>query len=353
MRKKDLWYGTLLCNSNSMERIDRLLKVSKSEAATFRVKVLTYHKEYGTKATLDAYGVSRATLYRWKKKLRDNFGKSVSLIPQSTRPKHVRQMVVDPRVITFLKEERMIHPIGKEKLKPLLAEYCEKEGLKPPSESQIGKIINRYRIGKISNSRMYHDPASGWAKKKRDYRTKVKKSPKEVSPGYLEIDTICQFNNGVRRYILNAVDVSIRFSFSYPYKNLSSRSARDFFVKLEQVYPLPGTIHTVQTDNGLEFRGGFESYLKQKGINHLFIYPRCPKINGFVERANRTLKEEFLYANKDLLFSDISSLKHGLMEYLIWYNTKRPHKSLGNISPIDYLLKNGLVSQMCVTSTQD
>jgi len=103
----------------------------------------------------------------------------------------------------------------------------------------------------------------------------------------------------------------------------------------------------------LEFRGEFEAYLKLKNINHLFIYPRCPKINGFVERSNRTLKEEFLTQNKDLLFSDLISLKVGLMDYLIWYNTKRPHKSLGNLSPIDYLLKHGLESQMCVTSTLD
>jgi len=225
MRKKDLWYGTLLCNSKVMERIDRLLKVSKSEAATFRVKVLIYHGEYGIKATLNTYGISRATLFRWKKVLRDNYGKTVSLIPKSTRPKKVRRMEVDERIITFIRSEREQYPIGKEKLKTLCDEYCRMEGIRPPSESLIGKIISRYNINPRGNTRMYHNPASGWAKRKRDYRTKVKKSPKEIDPGYLEIDTICQFNNGVRRYILNAVDVSLRFIFSYPYKNLSSRTA--------------------------------------------------------------------------------------------------------------------------------
>jgi len=39
------------------------------------------------------------------------------------------------------------------------------------------------------------------------------------------------------------------------------------------------------------------------------------------------------------------------MEHLIWYNTKRIHQSLGNISPIDYLIKTVPESQMCVTRT--
>ena len=353
MQLKNLWYGTLFCNSGEMKRIDRIFKVSRSEEATFRVKVLSYHKEYGTRATLDAYGVSKASLYRWRKTLRENQGKATSLIPRSTRPKNVRYMMVDERIIAFIRKERERYPIGKEKLKTLLDEYCLLENLKLPSESLIGKIIKRYNISPRGNTRMYHNPNSGWARRKRDYRKKVKYSPKVSKPGYLEIDTICEFNNGIRRYILNAVDINLRFEFSYPYTNLSSRAARDFFTKLEKVYPLPGRIHTVQTDNGLEFRGEFEAYLKQKDINHLFIYPRCPKINGFVERSNRTLKEEFLNQNRDLLFSDIESLKKGLIEYLIWYNTKRPHKSLGNLSPIDYLLKNQPESQMCVTSTLD
>jgi transposase InsO family protein len=352
MRKKDLWYGTLFFNIKNMERIDRLLRVQKSEAATFRVRVLAYHSNYGTKATLDAYGVSRATLFRWKKVLRENYGKTVSLVPASTRPKNVRQMMVDPRVIAFIKEQRERYPIGKEKLKSLLDVYCLTLRIPAPSESQIGKIIKRYHILPRGSTRMYHDPNSGWAKRKRDYRSKVKSSPRGATPGYLEIDTICEFNNGIRRYILNAIDVNLRFEFSYPYTNLSSRSARDFMTKLEQVYPLPGRIHTIQTDNGLEFRGEFEQYLKEKSLTHLFIYPRCPKINGFVERSNRTLKEEFLNYNQGMLFGNMASFKKGLVEYLIWYNTKRPHKSLGNMSPIDYLLKNGLESQMCVTSTK-
>jgi len=68
----------------------------------------------------------------------------------------------------------------------------------------------------------------------------------------------------------------------------------------------------------------------------LFIYPRCPKINSFVERANRTLKEEFLNEYQDLALTDINLLNQELIKYLVWYNTQRPHEALNYKSPIDF-----------------
>ena len=86
-------------------------------------------------------------------------------------------------------------------------------------------------------------------------------------------------------------------------------------------------------------------------ITHLFIYPRCPKINSFIERANRTLKEEFLNEYQDLALTDINLLNQELVKYLVWYNTQRPHEALNYKSPIDYLLEVSPESQMYVTRT--
>lgn len=86
--------------------------------------------------------------------------------------------------------------------------------------------------------------------------------------------------------------------------------------------------------------GEFDNFLKQKNIKHLFIYPRCPKINAFIERGNRTLQEEFIDDNDYLVLEDgIDEFNNKLIEYLIWYNTKRPHHSLNYLSPINFLLK--------------
>lgn len=101
---------------------------------------------------------------------------------------------------------------------------------------------------------------------------------------------------------------------------------------------------------GTEFLGDFDEYLKSRSIPHYFSYPRCPKINGCVERYNRTLKEEFVENNYDVI-GDIELFRQKLVEYLVFYNTERPHKSLGLKSPIDYLILEGAMSKMFATHT--
>ncbi len=41
-----------------------------------------------------------------------------------------------------------------------------------------------------------------------------------------------------------------------------------------------------------------------------------------------------------------------LADYLLFFHTKRVHKSLGNKTPIDYLIEQGVLSQMCFTYTK-
>ncbi|MFN4152608.1 MAG: hypothetical protein ACK4IX_16825 [Candidatus Sericytochromatia bacterium] len=88
--------------------------------------------------------------------------------------------------------------------------------------------------------------------------------------------------------------------------------------KLFLVYPIKDGVHTIQTDNGLEFMREFDNYLKEKHIKHLFIYPRCPKINAYIERGNRTLQEEFVDDNEYLVLDGgVYEFNEKLIEYLI------------------------------------
>jgi transposase InsO family protein len=335
-----------------MQQINRLFRFEKDREAAFRLKVIEYHKQFGIRATMAAYEISKATLYRWRKRLSQEQGKLTALIPYSRTPKNKRVMLTDPRIIRYIKTVRTDHPhLGKEKTKPLLDQFCLENDLRPVSVSTIGKIIKRHNIFPHKLSRAYHSPSSGWAKEKINYKPKIKHSPKPQSVGYIEIDTITCFINGVKRYIINAVDIKLKFQFSYTYSRLSSDKALDFFHKFEMVYPIRCGIDTVQTDNGLEFRGLFDRYLKQKQIKHLFIYPRCPKINSFVERANRSLKEEFINYHLQTLQISLQEFNQKLIEHLVWYNTERVHKSLNNLSPINYLLTILPESHMYATHT--
>jgi len=100
-----------------------------------------------------------------------------------------------------------------------------------------------------------------------------------------------------------------------------------------------------QTDNGSEFLGMFEEHLTKKGIKHYFIYPRCPRINGVIERFNRTLQEEFVDPNLNLIHNQ-KEFSRRLADYLIFYNTKRVHQSLNYETPMDYIIKKGGMSNM-------
>jgi putative transposase len=79
-------------------------------------------------------------------------------------------------------------------------------------------------------------------------------------------------------------------------------------------------------------------------------HTRCPKINGCIERYNRTLREEFLNYHINLI-EDPEQLNLKLADYLIFHNTERPHKALGLKSPIDYLLSERALSNKSVTYT--
>jgi IS30 family transposase len=313
------------------------------------MEVLSFFKEFGLKATKKAFKVSKTTLYRWRKALFNNQGKLSSLIPKSTKPLSVRKMMTDPRMVEYIKNLREEYPkLGKEKIKPLLDKYCLSLGIKSISVSTIGKVIKRHHLFSQKQGRVYHNPASGWNQKKKSKRLRVRYSPKPAEFGHFQMDTVLKLVDNLKLYLYSAIDIKLKFSLSLAYSNLNSQNTLDFFKKLEIVYPLK--IKSIQTDNGLEFLGMFDNYLKRKHIPHYFIYPRCPKINGVVERYQRTLEEEFLDPNLDLihnpkLFSD------KLTDYLIFYLLERPHKSLGLKSPMDYLVSGGYLSQMSVTHT--
>ncbi|MBC7330728.1 transposase family protein [bacterium] len=82
-------------------------------------------------------------------------------------------------------------------------------------------------------------------------------------------------------YKSDRIDVVSRFGFSYAFPRLSSRSAREFMEKLLEVSTF--AVRCVQTDNGSEFAGEFEDFLRNKGIIHFYTHPKRPQENGYVE----------------------------------------------------------------------
>ena len=236
--------------------------------------------------------------------------------------------------------------MGKAKVKIFLDRFCINNNLSIYSESKIGRIIKEKRI--------YHHRKkySHFGKEKVIKKQKKLRKPKEFVANnageLIEIDTIVKFVHGLKRYIITAVDIAGRPAFALAYNRANSANTKDFFQKLEIVMPF--TIKAVQTDNGSEFHKYFRDYLKERKIIHYWNYPGQPYRNGHVEKFNRTIQEEFIDQNEFLL-TDTNEFNKKLIDWLLWYNTERPHWSLNLMSPVDYLLKNGLVSRMRWTDT--
>ena len=117
---------------------------------------------------------------------------------------------------------------------------------------------------------------------------------------------------------------NLQFAVTLDHKDaLSTRIA---FLKAQKFFTLH--ITGIQTDNGSEFRGTFHQFLVRRQIPHRFIPKRSAPWNGKVERANRSVDDEY-YQNPTRPFKT-------LHQYTLWYNTKRPHlgKHMNGLTPM-------------------
>jgi hypothetical protein len=167
--------------------------------ALLREQILCFHKQYGTKATIDAYKLSKATIYRWRRLYIRSRSDVVSLIPRSKAPLNKRTMRVDYRCIEFIKNLRIKRGrIGKEKVKPLLDEYSATNNIATLSLSKIGRVIRKYNLS-YSPQRLYHN---GKSKPYIRYKKKIKQAPKPQQFGYVEVDTITSSKKGLKHISL-------------------------------------------------------------------------------------------------------------------------------------------------------
>lgn len=123
------------------------MRFTKGEIAEHRMKIIKFYERYGERTTIEVFGVDRKAINRWRKRLKENNGIVVALAPLSKRPKRVRKSIIPVEISEFIRALRQEHPrLGKEKIKPLLDEYCQENGIKNISESTIGNIIKRHNF---------------------------------------------------------------------------------------------------------------------------------------------------------------------------------------------------------------
>ena len=310
-----------------------------------RIRVIEFFREFGLKATKKAFKTGKSTIHAWKKKLTDSGGKLSSLAPLSKAPKTRSKRKALPAHYQFIEQYRSQHPgVSKFAIKPALDAYSRDFGISTISESTVGRIIkelkNKNKIPNYKLKTVIYGKTGKLKYKGEKPRQKKLRIGKYVpnAPGDLvQIDAVTIFINSLRRYIITAIDVKSKFAFAYSYKSLSSNMARDFMTKFQKVSPF--AIKRIQTDNGKEFHKYFRDYIKKQNIIHFFNYPKCPKMNKYVERFNRTIQDQHVSWNMNDLYEP-KEFNQGLVKYLIWYNTEKPHSSLKKLTPLQYYLNN-------------
>jgi len=185
-----------------------------SQEANRRYKIVNFYQKYGLQATLEAFDISKRTLYRYQSILKKYNNDILSLEPKSKAPKKTRTSQVPKEIIKKIRELREKYPnTGKAKLYHMLKPWCEKNKLPIVSESTIGRIIAKDK-DKMRITPLRIDRNGKPKKKKKIFKNRKPKNLKAKPMHLWAVDTIQKVSNGIRRYIMTLVDPNSRVAFA-------------------------------------------------------------------------------------------------------------------------------------------
>ena len=272
-------------------------------------------------------GISRATYYRHKRLLRQ-FGLR-GLERRSKRPKRVRQSSITRETRQLILEIRRSNPTyGKLKIRQIL---WRDHHIKL-SESSVGRVLSDWmKQGKVAKYR-----AARKARRKRQFTGHSQRwrhdLKRNIAGHMIQIDHMSVSKNQVNFKQFHAWDPTTKVLVTGCYSHATSQSAARFLDKVIARYPFP--VCSIQVDGGSEFRRHFEQACEAKGIPLYVLPPKSPKLNGGVERSNRTLRED-LYSRPSLADS-IATFRVDLEKATQKYNEYRPHQALKGLTPFEY-----------------
>ena len=155
-----------------------------------------------------------------------------------------------------------------------------------------------------------------------------------------------------------AIDRTSKFAFVELHEKATTAISREFLLRL--IAAVPYKIHTVLTDNGIQFTtpgaGGsavplikeaiangeifrahaFEYACARNDIEHRTTKARHPWTNGQVERMNRTIKDATV---KRFHYDDHDQLRQHLADFVAAYNFARRLKTLKGLTPYEFICK--------------
>jgi transposase InsO family protein len=122
-------------------------------------------------------------------------------------------------------------------------------------------------------------------------------------------------------------DVHLAGITANPDRGWTTQAARNFLMDLSQ---LTASVKFLIRDRAGQFTGSFDAVFQAEGIRILASPPQAPRANAICERMIGTLRRELF---DRLLIVNEDHLRQVLTEYLLHYNTARPHRALGQLAP--------------------
>lgn len=266
------------------------------------------------------FGISRQTYYRWYRRYQ-SAGES-ALRNGSSRPHHSPRATPAEIVEKILYLRRYYH-FGPHRISMYLKRYhaltCSPAG--------IWRILRRAGVSRLPSNMRY-----------RSRETRFQRYEKPLPGHQLQVDVkfLAPVAGRVRRYYqYTAIDDCTRLRVLKIFNANTQQSAIAFVDYV--LSKLPFRVECLQTDNGPEFGPQFHWHILDKGIQHRYIRPRRPYLNGKTERFHRIDDEEFYRQLQGVVISSVAEFNARLQEWERFYNYERPHGSLQGQTPYERL----------------
>ena len=313
--------------TRTMQRVGQHPPPDLPREAKQRLRWMEHYARHGNASlTCRHFGISRQTFYTWRRRYEPRDLRTLKSRP--SRPQHTRPRTWTVEQVEAVRDLREQYPRwGKAKLHRLLPAGL---GL---SESTVGRILCSLR----ASGQLAEPPRRISAGKRRRARPHAIRKPKDYQPQApgdpVQLDTLdVRPTAGHMLKHFTARDVISRWDVLEIATAATAPTAPRALDALLARMPFP--VRAIQVDGGSEFMPEFEAACQLKGIPLFELPPRSPKLNGAVERAQRTHPEAF-YECSTAPFT-VAAMRPALREGEHTYNTVRPHQALGYRTPLQF-----------------
>jgi transposase InsO family protein len=285
--------------------------------ARFKLAVLEYANHVGATKACQEFKVPRSTFYDWKKKYNLE-GPSGLYRKKPVADSHPRK--TSPEVVDKILELRSEYQIGALRITYYLERY---HGIKI-SESTVTRVLRAHGVGRLPKT------APRRAIHSKRYAKTVPGHHVQLDVKFLRLKDAT--GKVVKRYQYTAIDDATRIRALQVFPKHNQDCAIQFMDYVIARFPF--RISTVRTDRGHEFQARFHWHVEDQGIQHVYIKPRTPRLNGKVERSHRTDQTEFYQL---LTYTDDVDLNAKLEAWEHFYNYDRPHIAHDGKTPYEVM----------------